>query len=88
MAEFVSFGYHVSKELSTPSSPNFNPIEYWALSAIKAWTNRRAHTNNTPVIATIKKNFAILERDMVFRACGQFRGRVEAVIEIGGDFIS
>jgi hypothetical protein len=31
--------------------------------------------------------FACLNRDMVTRVGGRFRGRVEAVIEAGGDFI-
>ena len=35
------------------------------------------------LVATIKKNFASLDRDMVARA----RGRVEVVIEAGGDFV-
>jgi len=33
------------------------------------------------------EKFASLDRDMVTRACGRFRGRVKAVIEAGGDFI-
>jgi hypothetical protein len=35
----------------------------------------------------MKENFASLDRDMVTRVWGRFRGRVEAVIEAGGDFI-
>ena len=37
----------------------------------------------TSLIATFKKNLASLDRDMVARA----RGRVEVVIEAGGDFV-
>ena len=41
----------------------------------------------TFLIATIKENFASLDRDMVARALGRFKGRVEAVIEACGDFV-
>ena len=66
-----------------PSSPDLHTIDLWAWSAIKARTNRRAYTTKTSLIATIKENFAILDRDMVTSVWG----RVEAVIEAGGDFI-
>ena len=62
-------------------------MDFWAWSAIKAWTNRRAHTKKTSLIAPIMENFACLNRDMVTRVGGRFKGRVEAVIEAGGDFI-
>ena len=60
-------------------------MEYWDWRAIKAGTNRRAHTNKTSLIATIKENFAILGRDMVNRPSGG--SAVDGLIEIGGDFI-
>ena len=59
-------------------------MDFWAWSTIKAKTNRRVHTTKTSLIITNKDNFVTLDRDMVV---GQFRGRVKAVIEAGGDFI-
>ena len=62
-------------------------MDFWAWGYFEACTNRRAYTTKTSLIATIKEKFASLDRDMVTRACGRFRGRVKAVIEAGGDFI-
>ena len=79
---------HVPKEMWPPSSPDLNPLDYWAQGYFKAWSNRRADTKKISLIATIKENFAILYRDMMTRACERFRGRVWAVIEAGVSHIS
>jgi hypothetical protein len=62
-------------------------MDFFACGYFEACTKRRAHTTKTSLIATIKEKLASLDRDMVTRACGRFRGRVKAVIEVGGDFI-
>ena len=84
MGEFGSCGY------SRPEGAAFILME---------WTFRpEANLKHAPIDmpipqrppslrAIIKENFASLDSDMVVRACGRFRGRVEAVIGAGGDFI-
>ena len=70
-----------------PSRPYLNPMDYWTWGYFDTCTNRHANNTKTSLIATMKVNFASLDRDMVIRACGWFKGRVEVVIEAGGDFI-
>ena len=88
IGEFVSFSYtHVPKEIWPPSSLDLNPMEYWAWSTIETQINICAHTTKTSILANIKENFTILDRDMVAWALGRFRGGIEALIEDGGDLI-
>uniref|UniRef100_A0A0K2UMS6 Uncharacterized protein n=1 Tax=Lepeophtheirus salmonis TaxID=72036 RepID=A0A0K2UMS6_LEPSM len=36
---------------------------------------------------SIKEVFGNMDKDMVRRACGRFRGRIKAVIDANGDYI-
>jgi hypothetical protein len=66
---------------------DLNSIDFWAWSYFEACTNKRAHTTKTFLIATIKENFASLDRYILTWDCRRLRRRVGAVIDAGGDFI-
>ena len=67
--------------------PDLNSMDLWAWGYFEACTNRRAHTTKTSPIATIKENYASLDRYILTWTCRQLRRPVEAVIEAGGDFV-
>ena len=77
----------ISKDCWPPSSPDLIPMDYFVWGYLEAHTNRRAHSTKTSLIHSIKENCSNMDRAMVAKACSSFRGRVEAVIEAGGDFI-
>ncbi len=77
----------VDKETWPPSSPDLNPMDYFFWGVLESRTNRHPHTTKASLITSIKEQCRVMEREMVQRACGRFRSRVEQVIEAEGSFI-
>ena len=70
-----------------PSSPDLNPLDYFAWSYVENITNMTSHNTKTSLIAAICRVFAELPPALVENACSQFRIRIEAVIEDEGGYI-
>ena len=67
--------------LTAPSSPDLNPLDYFAWSYVENITNMTSHNTKASLIAAIRRVFAELPPALVEKACSQFRIRIEAVIE-------
>jgi len=77
----------INKETWPPSSPDLNQMDFFYWGVLEARTNRHPHTTKASLIAAIKEQASNLEREMVQRASGRFRTRVEQVIESEGNYI-
>jgi hypothetical protein len=55
---------------------------------LETHTNQRAHTIKASLITSIKENFASMDKAMVAKTWGAFRGQVKAVIEAEAAFLS
>ena len=73
--------------LTTPSSPELNPLDYFVWSYVENITNMTSHNTKASLIAAILRVFAELPPALVEKACSQFRIRIEAVIEAEGGYI-
>ena len=69
----------------SPSSPDLNPLDYFVWSHVKNITNM--NSNNTSLIAAIRRVFAELLPALVEKACSQSWIRIDAVIEAEGGYI-
>ena len=79
--DFVPFTH------SPPSSPDLNPLDYFAWSYVENLTNMASHNIKASLIAAIRRVFAELPPALVEKACSQFWIRIEAVIEAEGGYI-
>ena len=73
--------------LTAPSSPDLNPLVYFAWSYVENITNMTSYNTKANLIAAIHRVFAELPPALVEKACSQFRTRIEAVIEAEGGYI-
>lgn len=76
-----------SPDVWPPNSPDLNPMDYFVWSAVERETNRTACKTKDDLVNRIHASFGNLSREAVMRACQRFRGRIEAVTEVNGDFI-
>ena len=76
----------VWKDMWPPSSPDLNPMDYFVWGYFEGRTNRRAHNTKQSLITSIKKEMASMDRDMLKRACASFRGRVQKVLDVEGEY--
>ena len=73
--------------LTSPSSPDLNPLDYFVRSYVGNITNMTSQNTKASLIAAIRRVFAELPPALVEKACSQFRIRIEVVIEAEGDYI-
>jgi DNA-binding Lrp family transcriptional regulator len=75
-----------SKEVWPPCSPDCNPLDYFVWSICERDVNKVPHSTAASLMAKISEVMANLPRHTVAKSCRRFRGRIEAVVEAGGDF--
>lgn len=73
-----------SKEFWPPSSPDLNPLDYYAWGVLQRQSNKCAHDTVDSLRAAINDAVNNINKDHVRSACEQFRSRVESVIDNGG----
>ena len=71
---------HITPNVWPPSSPNRNPLDYYAWGVVERETNKHPHN-------TLDSLRAAMDEDHLIRACKRFRQRIESVIAAEGDFI-
>ena len=79
--------HHWSPDLWPPSSPDCNPLDYFFWGVIEAKTNKHAHNTVDSLKGAIMEAFATINKDMVAKACGSFRSRLEKVVAAAGGYI-
>ncbi|QQP54953.1 Transposable element tcb2 transposase, partial [Caligus rogercresseyi] len=71
--------------LVAPSS--LQPPRLFLLGMVENKTNKYAHNTLDSLRATIVEEFANMKKDVVAKACGRFRHRLEMVVAADGDYI-
>ena len=77
----------ITKDKWPPSSPDLNPMDYFFWGVLKNQTNRCPHTTKVSLIASIKEQCISIDKEMVKKACGSFRTRIECVIKAEGNYV-
>ncbi|KAF2355203.1 hypothetical protein FHG87_014037 [Trinorchestia longiramus] len=77
----------VTKHQWPPGSPDLNLMDYFFWDVLENRTNRRPHTTKASLIASIKEHCTFMDREIVKKACGSFRTRIERVIEAEGSYV-
>ena len=78
---------HWSPDLWPPSSPDCNPLDYFFWGVVETKTNKYAHNTLDSLRAAIVEEFANMNKDVVAKACGRFRHRLEMVVAAEGGYI-
>ncbi|QQP50126.1 Transposable element tcb1 transposase, partial [Caligus rogercresseyi] len=76
--------YHWSPDLWTPSSPDCNPFDYFFWGMVENKANKHAHNTLDSLRAATVEEFANMKKDVVAKACGRFRHRLEMVVAADG----
>ncbi|QQP42506.1 Uncharacterized protein FKW44_017195 [Caligus rogercresseyi] len=76
--------YHWSPDLWPPSSPDCNPLDYFFWGMVENKTNKHPHNTLDSLRAAIVEEFANMKKDVVAKACGRFRHRLEMVVAADG----
>ncbi|QQP36081.1 Uncharacterized protein FKW44_021068 [Caligus rogercresseyi] len=79
--------YHWSPDLWPPSSPTCNPFDYFFWGMVENKTNKYAHNTFDSLRATIVEEFANMKKDVVAKACGRFRHRLEMIVAADRGYI-
>ncbi|QQP50766.1 Uncharacterized protein FKW44_011890 [Caligus rogercresseyi] len=79
--------YHWSPDLWPPSSPDCNPLDYFFWGMVDNKTTKHAHNTLDSLRAAIVEEFANMKKDVVAKACGRFRHRLEMVVAADGGYI-
>ncbi|QQP55236.1 Uncharacterized protein FKW44_008361, partial [Caligus rogercresseyi] len=79
--------YHWSPDLWPPSSPDCNPLDYFFWGMVENKTSKHAHNTLDSLRAAIVEEFANMKKDVVAKACGRFRHRLEMVVAADGGYI-
>ena len=75
------------KEVWPPSSPDVNPLDFFAWGVAERDTNRSPHNTKDSLIRSIKYVFTNFHWEDVVHACSRVRSRLEKIIPANGDFI-
>ena len=70
-----------------PSSPDQNPLNYFAWSYVESITNMTSHNTKASLITTIRRVFTEPPPALVEKIYSQFRIRIKTVIEAEGGYI-
>ncbi|QQP52308.1 Uncharacterized protein FKW44_004426 [Caligus rogercresseyi] len=73
--------------LVAPSSPDYNPLDYFFWGTVENKTNKHAHNTLDSLRAAIVEEFANMKKDVVAKACVRFRHRLKMVVAADGGFI-
>ncbi|QQP52215.1 Uncharacterized protein FKW44_004294, partial [Caligus rogercresseyi] len=63
----------------TRDSPDCNPLDYFFLGMVENKTNKHAHKSLDSLRAAIVEEFVNMKKDVVAKACGRFRHRLEMI---------
>jgi hypothetical protein len=75
------------KEIRHPSSPDCNPLDYFARGVFELSVKAKSHNKTKDLIPKIKGVMVSLSRTTVAKACKWFRSQIKAVVAAGGIFI-
>ncbi|QQP55247.1 Transposable element tcb1 transposase [Caligus rogercresseyi] len=64
-----------------------NPLDYFFWGMVEIKTNKHAHNTLDSLRAAIVEEFANMKKDVVAKACGRFRHRLEMVVAADGSYI-
>ena len=81
-----SVPHHWSPDLRLPTFPTATPSTC-CCGVIEAKTNKHAQNTVDSLKAGVRAEFAAVDRDVVTKACGSFRFRLEMVVPAGGGYI-
>ncbi|QQP55725.1 Transposable element tcb1 transposase, partial [Caligus rogercresseyi] len=70
--------------LAAPQLPDCNPLDYFFWGMVENKTNKHAHNTLDSLRAAIVEEFANMKKDVVAKACGRFRHRLEMVVAADG----
>ncbi|QQP53485.1 Uncharacterized protein FKW44_005987, partial [Caligus rogercresseyi] len=73
--------------LAAPSSLDCNPLDYFFWGMVENKTNKHAHNTLDSLRAAIVEEFANMKKDVIAKACGCFRHRLEIVVAADGGYI-
>ncbi|QQP40779.1 Uncharacterized protein FKW44_014936, partial [Caligus rogercresseyi] len=71
----------------TQASPDCNPLDYFFWGMVDNKTNKHAHNTLDSLRAAIVEEFANMKKDVVAKAGGRFRHRLEMVVAADGGYI-
>lgn len=77
----------VTPNLWPPSSPDLNPLNYYAWGVVEREGNNGLHNTKDSLKAAISHSMANVSKDHVTRACSRLRSRIESLIAADGRFI-
>ena len=75
------------KEIWPPSSPDCNPLDYFAWGVFELRVKTKSHNKCKDLIQKMKELVGSLARDTLAKACRSFRSTIEAVFTADGSFI-
>lgn len=78
---------HITPNLWPPNSPDLNPLDYYVWGVVERDVNKHPHNTKDSLKASIVRVMDNIDEDHLKRACSRFRSRIEAVIEVEGNFI-
>ncbi|QQP51224.1 Uncharacterized protein FKW44_012506 [Caligus rogercresseyi] len=79
--------YHWSPDLWPPSSPVCYPLDYFFWGIVENKTTKHSHNTLDSLRAAIVEEFDNMKKDVVAKACGRFRQRLEMVVAANGGYI-
>jgi hypothetical protein len=74
------------KNIWTPSSPDCNPLDYFAWDIFELRVRAKSHNKTKDLIPKVRGVVVSLARNTVAEACKRFRPQIEAVFAAGGIF--
>jgi hypothetical protein len=75
-----------SKEIWAPSSPGYNPLDYFMWSEVARKVSKHPHKTMASLRAQISEVMAYIDREAVICPCKKFWSRKGAVVEASGNF--
>ncbi len=79
--------FHWSPDLWPPSSPDCNPLDYYVWGVVEREVNKVPHNTLDDVKTAAVEVMGHMDKDVLAKACGAFRSRLEAVVAAKGGHI-
>jgi hypothetical protein len=78
---------HWSQEIWPPCSQDCNPFEYFLWSEVEREVTQCPHITLASLKVMTSDLMTDLYREVIIHACKMFLSQIEAIVEVGGDFI-
>jgi hypothetical protein len=78
---------HQLKGMWPPSSPDYNPLDYFMWSEFESEVSKQPHNTLASLKAKISKVMTNMDSGIVILPCQRFWSQIEAVVEASGDLI-